>query len=142
MTNATAREILRLTLHASTANFPFPGIRVRPVRSLLSPSSRLQTPQGRAATWTMETKSSRARMWCAATQRRRLREIVFGTRAHGCSSVTSRGRKDGERARNVQNHETIALRERSLERFCFHAPSLLSHLTSRRAALRNSIRYN
>jgi len=50
MTNAMAREILRLSACASTTNFPFSGIQF--VRSLShrSPLHAFKTPQGRVAT--------------------------------------------------------------------------------------------
>lgn len=67
MTNAAREILMPRASWRPAANFPFPGIRSRYSLSLSPPSppiapssSRPETPQGRAATWT-EAKSSRAK---------------------------------------------------------------------------------
>jgi len=91
MTNATAREILRLTPYTSTTNFPLPGI--RSVCSLLSlSSSRLCKVERQSGQRNEIEPTDRARTWCDP-KTIVIRNNYFGTFTRGCSSVASQGRR-------------------------------------------------
>jgi len=100
MTNATAREILRLTPYTSTVNFPFPGIQSVCSLLLLS-SSRLCKVERQSGQRNEIEPTDRTRTWCDP-KTIVVRNNYFGTFTRGCSSVASRDRRV---MRNVQNHK-------------------------------------